>query len=119
MTKLHITVRAEDPDSGFNRFVDAWSAAERGGQVSKETHINFEDLNTLLSVINTRRLDVLKMIRQQGPLCDQALATALHRNYRNVQTDTRVLEGAGLLTRSGSGDLQVLYDVIDARLDLD
>ncbi|GAA3977963.1 MarR family transcriptional regulator [Allohahella marinimesophila] len=118
MTKQHLTISAGDTESGFDGFVHAWEVAERGERKSTKIHLGFEDLPMLLAVINPRRLYVLKTIKQRGALSARTLAATLHRNYRSVLTDTRALERAGLITRSGSGDLQVLFDVIDARLDL-
>lgn len=118
MTKQHIHIGTENPDEGFERFVDTWQRAEQGEQGDTEVHLNFEDLSMLLAVITPRRLEVLKTLRQQGPMSVRALATALARDDKNVHADTRVLEEAGLLERTGSGTLQAPWDVIDAHLNL-
>jgi len=72
----------------------------------------------LLAVITPRRLEVLKALRQQGPMSVRALAKTLARDYKNVHADTRALEAVGLLERTESGALQVPWDVIDAHLSL-
>lgn len=118
MTKQHIHIGTENPDKGFDRFVDAWQRAERGEITDTEVHLNFEDLSMLLSVITPRRLEVLRTLRQQGPMSLRALATTLERDYKNVHADTRALEDAGLLERAESGTLQAPWDVIDAHLSL-
>lgn len=118
MTKQHIHIGTESPDKGFDRFVEAWERAERGDKSDTEVHLNFEDLSMLLAVITPRRLEVLRTPRQQGPISVRALATTLARDYKNVHTDTRALEEAGLLERTESGTLQAPWDVIDAHLSL-
>jgi len=72
----------------------------------------------LLAVITPRRLEVLKALRQQGPMSVRALAKTLARDYKNVHADTRALEAVGLLERTESGALQAPWDVIDAHLSL-
>ena len=118
MTKQHIHIGTEAPDRGFERFVDAWQRAEGGERLETEVHLNFEDLAMLLAVLTPRRLEVLKMLRQQGPLSVRALAMILERDYKNVHVDTRALEEVGLLARTESGTLQAPWDVIDAHLSL-
>jgi predicted transcriptional regulator len=118
MTKHRIHIGTESPDRGFERFVDAWQRAEQGELTETEVHLNFEDLSMLLAILTPRRLEVLKTLRQKGPLSVRALATTLERDYKNVHVDTRALEEAGLLERTESGTLQAPWDIIDAHLSL-
>ena len=83
-----------------------------------EAHLNFEDLSMLLAVITPRRLEVLKTLRQLGPISVRALASILAGDYKNVHTDTCALEEVGLLERTESGILQGPWDAIDAHLSL-
>lgn len=103
---------------GFDRFLDAWQRAEKGEALHADVHLNFEDLAMLLSLLTPRRLELLKTLRQQGALSIRALATVLGRDYKNVHTDAKALEEAGLLERTESGTLQAPWDVIDAHLSL-
>jgi predicted transcriptional regulator len=118
MTKQRIHIGTEAPDKGFERFVDTWRRAELGEKIGTEIHLNFEDLSMLLAVITPRRLEVLKTLRQQGPMSVRTLANTLARDYKNVHADTRALEKVGLLERTESGTLQAPWDVIDAHLSL-
>jgi len=118
MTKQHIHIGTEAPDRGFELYVDTWQRAERGERLETEVHLNFEDLAMLLAVLTPRRLEILKTLRQQGPLSVRALATTLACDYKNVHVDTRALEEVGLLERTESGTLQAPWDVIDAHLSL-
>lgn len=118
MTKQHIHIGTEVPEKGFDRFVDTWQRAEQGEDIGTEVHLNFEDLSMLLAVITPRRLEVLKTLRQQGPMSVRTLARNLARDYKNVHVDARALEEVGLLERTESGTLQAPWDVIDAHLSL-
>ncbi len=118
MNKHHIHVGIEDTNRGFERFVETWERAERGQIMETEVHLNFEDLSMLLSILTPRRLELLKTLRQQSLSSVRALSKNLGRNYKNVHTDVQALEGVGLLERTGEGTLQVLWDVIDAHVEL-
>lgn len=37
MTKQHIHIGTENPEKGFDRFVDAWQRAERGEKIVKRS----------------------------------------------------------------------------------
>ncbi|MEW8139155.1 MAG: MarR family transcriptional regulator [Candidatus Thiodiazotropha endolucinida] len=118
MTKQHIHIGTEVPEKGFDRFVDTWQRAKQGENIGTEVHLNFEDLSMLLAVITPRRMEVLKTLRQQGPMSVRTLAKTLARDYKNVHVDARALEEVGLLERTESGTLQAPWDVIDAHLSL-
>ncbi|MDO3380257.1 HVO_A0114 family putative DNA-binding protein [Geoalkalibacter halelectricus] len=120
MTKpsKHIQVGVEGPDKGFDRFIDAWERAQAGEVQEAEVHLNFEDLAALLSVLTPRRLELLKVLRRQGPLSIRALSKHLERDYKNVHSDVRLLEDVGLVERNKQGALIAPWDAIDATLRL-
>ncbi|MCH7882506.1 MAG: hypothetical protein IIB69_13250 [Proteobacteria bacterium] len=118
MSKRHIHLGTEDPDCGFKRFTKAWERAEQGQIMGTEVHLKFEDLSMLLSILTPRRLEVIKTLRQQGPMSVRALSKLLKRDYKNVHVDTRALGDVGLLKRTEEGTFQVPWDVIDAHVRL-
>jgi len=118
MNRQHVHIGTEAPDRGFERFVSAWEKAESNGEGEAEIHLNFEALPMLLAILTPCRLQVLKTLRQLGPLSVRALAKELSRNYKNVHSDSRALESAGLLERTPEGELHVPWDVIDAHFSL-
>lgn len=117
MSKQHIHIGKEDANRGFDRFIDAWDRAEQGKLNKPEVHLNFEDLQMLLSILTPRRLEVLKTLHQK-PLSVRALSKQLGRDYKNVHADTRALEEVDLLERTANGALYAPWDVIDAHVDL-
>ena len=118
MNKQHIHVGIENTGHGFDRFVETWERAEHGQIKETEIHLNFEDLSMLLSILTPPRLEVLKTLRKQSLSSVRSLSKELGRNYKNVHTDVRALENAGLLERTKEGALQVPWDIIDAHLRL-
>ncbi len=115
--RIHVGI--EKAEIGFERFLSAWERSLRGE--ASGTYLTFEDLPTLLSVMTPRRLELLRTLRQNGPLSIRALAKVLGRDYKNVHnvhTDVRSLESVGLVERTADGALNAPWDEIDARLSL-
>lgn len=82
------------------RFVDAWHRAE-AGQAVDEAHVTFLSFASMTETLSTKRLELLRYVRQHGAGSVHELAEALKRDYKNVHQDVRVLEDAGLLVREG------------------
>ena len=72
----------------------------------------------LLSVLTPKRLELLRSLRQHGPLSVRALAKQLKRDYKNVHRDAGALEDVGLIARTEEGLLVAPWDVIDAHVHL-
>jgi predicted transcriptional regulator len=83
--------------------MEAVRAIERAEQsVAPEEPIDrlyFQSLETLLSVLTTRRLELLKVLHESGPSSVRALAKKLNRDYKNVHQDVALLEKVGLIQR--------------------
>ncbi len=118
MTKRRIHIGIEDAEQGFPRFVRAWHKAEQSESGEVEVHLNFEDFSMLTSILTPKRLELLKCLRQQGPLSIRALAKLLQRDYKNVHGDMAVLIEAGLVQKTEKGLFQAPWDVIDAHVRL-
>ena len=114
----HIKIGIESPEEGLKRFINAWEQAQSNSQNNCETHLNFEDLTTLLSVLTPRRLDLLKTLRPMGSTSVRKLAGVLARDYKNVHADVRALENAGLIERDSHQAIHAPWDVIEASLRL-
>lgn len=118
MSKQHIHIGVEEADRGFDRFVEAWEKAESGKTEQAEVHLNFEDFAMLASVLTPKRLELMKTLRQQGPLSVRALAKQLARDYKNVHADAAALEDVDLIQRTEDNLLVAPWDVIDAHVRL-
>ena len=117
-SKQHIHISVEDANCGFERFVEAWHKAEAGEIEQAEIHLGFGDFVMLTAVLSPKRLELMKTLRQHGPLSVRALSKQLERDYKNVHADVSALEEVGLIQRTEEGLLFVPWDVIDAHVRL-
>ncbi len=118
MSTQHIHVGVEESKRGFERFINAWHKAQSGEVHETEVHLNFENFAMLASVLTPKRLELLTVLRQQGPLSVRALSKVLERNYKNVYVDTSDLESVDIIQRDKEGLLIAPWDVIDAHVRL-
>ena len=118
MKQQKIDIGVSNAKESYQRFVDAWHKAESGKLTDVEVHLNFEDLETLVSVLTAKRLELLRTLRKQGPMSVRALSKALERDYKNVHVDTAALEAVNLIQRDDDGQVFSPWDVIDAQLRL-
>ena len=68
------------PERGFERFIAAWYAAQSDVAQEAEVNLNFEDFALLASILTAKRRELLKVLRQQGPLSGRK-ATAAERKH--------------------------------------
>lgn len=118
MSKQHINIGIENPDRGFDRFVDAWHKAENDELKQEEIHLNFEDFALFVSALTPKRLELMRALRQYGPLSVRALAKQVGRDYKNVHSDTKILEEVDLIHRTEHKLLTAPWDVIDTHVSL-
>lgn len=109
MTKLDVHVGGSFADVKA-RVLDAVARAERG-DVAGETHITFENWETLASVMTPKRFAMIRHLHRQAETSVAALARSLGRDYKRVHEDVEALVAAGLVERSDAG-LSADYDEI-------
>ena len=114
--KKQIKIKVGDAVRTAGDFIDVWKRAERDEKVETEQRLNFENLETLLKTLTSGRWVLLKILRASGPMSIRALANQLARDYKNVHTDVRRLEHAGLIVKTKDGKIQVPWDIVEARL---
>ena len=118
MNKRHIHIGVESSERGYKRFIKAWRKGEHNRIQQTEIHLNFEDFNTLISTLTPKRLELLKKLRQLGPMSVRTLAQHLERDYKNVHTDVSSLEDIQLIIRTEDELIAAPWDVIDTHLQL-
>ena len=94
----------------------AWHRAKAGEPV-QETHVTFLALESLLSTLSPRRLELLRHVRQHGAANIRELATAIGRDYKNVYQDVEALKSVGLLLPDGR-KLSAPWDELQASVSL-
>jgi predicted transcriptional regulator len=113
-----IKIEVKGIEESAKEAVRAWERAEQG--IAPEEPIDrlyFQSLETLLSVLTTRRLELLKVLHESGPSSVRALAKRLNRDYKNVHQDTALLEKIGLILRK-DGKVNAPWERIIAEIRL-
>ena len=113
-----INIGIADAKQSYRRIIDAWHKTESGKNAEVEIHLNFENLETLVSVLTPKRFELLRALRQRGPLSVRALSKELERDYKNVHKDVAELEAVDLIQRDEEGLVIAPWDVIDAHVRL-
>jgi len=117
--KKHLSVGIKAACESATEFVEAWRRAEQSQPAEQLIEcLYFEDLATMLKVLTTRRLEVLKVVHEIGPVSVRAVAGRMKRDYKNVHRDLQILERAGLVTRSPDGRLMAPWNKIIAEIAL-
>jgi predicted transcriptional regulator len=117
MSKKTVNVHIDSLEGMGERFVTAWKAAEAGDRKSR-SHITFLSLESFVSVMSPKRLQLLRQLRSEGASSIRALSGALQRDYKSVHGDVTLLADAGLIERSKDGKIAVTWDKVNAELDL-
>lgn len=99
------------------RFADAWHRLEQGKKV-KETHLTFFSLETMMTTLSPKRLELLKRVHQSPVQTIAELAKTLGRDYKRVHDDVSALAHAGLIVRDQDG-IRAPYDSVQATVSLD
>lgn len=74
----------------------------------------FEDLPTLLKYLTPKRFELLSVLHSMGHASINALAKSLHRQYRNVFDDVKLLERLGLVEKDEENRFFVPWEEVDA-----
>ena len=92
-------------------FINAWLAAEHGKQPETREIIYFETITDMYRVLSVKRIELLNRLHATGAMSIYALAKLLERSYKNVHTDTKLLEQHGLIVMDGD-KITAPYDMI-------
>ncbi|MEK7313696.1 MAG: hypothetical protein AAB210_02225 [Deltaproteobacteria bacterium] len=103
-------------------FVKAGEAIERGEKVKKEKGVYFESIEGFRKALTTKRLELLRLIKEKHPESLQELARLAKRDMKAIVTDIEILEELGLvdMKRKKTGRKlstpTVGYDMIDLQI---
>ncbi len=114
--EIEIEVGTSGEELG-RRFVEAWEAAEQGEVREPQRVLVFQDFETLISVLSSARLRLLKHLAREPASSIRALAGRVGRDYRRVHDDVTALVEVGLIERHGLR-LSVTAHSVQARFDL-
>lgn len=116
--KKIIHVDISSLDEAAEQFIETWERAEHGEAVEPYYAVGFETLASLLRTLTPARWALLAQLRANGPMTTYALAKHLHRDYKNVYGDVKILAELDLIARTDSGEVEVPWDEIEAHIKL-
>ena len=113
-----IKIEIKSAEESAMEAVAAWERAKAGAAPEQPVdRLYFQSLETLLGVLSTRRLDLLKVLHELGSSSVRALSKKLNRDYKNVHQDVALLEKIGLVQRK-EGKVVAPWDRIIAEIRL-
>ena len=114
-----IEIKSPSLEEMGKEFKEVWHDAERGQLAKKPIErVSFENLKVLVQVITPKRIEVLTVLHEKGPLAIRALAKLLHRDYKNVHQDIQILERTGLVEETEEGLVAAPFNRIVAEIRL-
>lgn len=79
----------------------AMKKVERGEKVQREAGVYFTSLEAFRRVLTVKRLELLRVIKNEKPDSIRELADLAGRDVKNVSDDVKYLEQVGLIERRG------------------
>jgi predicted transcriptional regulator len=114
MAKGRVTFEIESADAFEARALGIARALDRGDAVTRQAHLSFPDMETLLTVLTPKRFALLRTLRQTGPSSIRALAAAAGRDYKAVHGEVTALIANGLIEHQAVDRVAVLWDSLGA-----
>ena len=113
--KLDIKVGIKSDDEFFSEAREIARKLDTGWRPELPVEwLYFEDLPTLLKYLTPKRFELLNTLHAMGHVSINALAKKLHRQYRNVFDDVKILERLSLVEKDEKNLFYVPWDEIDA-----
>ena len=111
-------VRISAQDDALDRFEAAWHLASGRKPPAPLAILSFGDLPLLAKNLTPARWELLKRLKEAGPLTIFALARLIERDYKNVHTDVSRLLELKLLEKNQEGQVSVPWQAVRAELKL-
>ena len=111
-----LEIRVGAAGDALDRFEAAWNRVAEGRPMRLLHVLTLEDLPALLKALSPARWQLLKALREAGPISIYELAKRLARDYKNVHTDVTQLAALGVIERVESGRVRVPWDLLRAEL---
>lgn len=106
-------------DKSMKEFVEACKRAEKGLPPIQPIHRRyFESLELLWKRLSPQRINLMQVLRREGPLSIRKLAATTQRDYKNVHTDIQELLRLDLVKRTKDNLFEVPWDSIEMQINL-
>lgn len=119
--RILIGVRSwADMDKTKQEFVEAWTRAEKGLPPIEPIHRQyFETVELLWKRLTPQRINLIRVLRKEGPMSMRKLAAHTKRDYKNVHTDIQELIRLSLVKKRRKDNLfEVPWDSIEMQINL-
>mgnify|MGYP001246854707 CR=1 FL=1 len=93
--RLKVGVRSLE--EGLSEFKNTLKAIKTGRKITKRTGVYFISVEAMRQVLTEPRLSLLHVIRTRRPRSLAELAKLVHRDFKNVRADIKVLHDLGLV----------------------
>ena len=109
-------------DTAYAEWAETFEKVRKGRKVDKSRGIYFTSLEAIRKVLTEKRLELLRVIKEQEPDSVYELAKILKRDIKNVNDDLELLKDIGLVSitkaRKGRGRVipRVNYDKIQLEI---
>ena len=111
---MNLRITIEQPARALDRFEALWNRLAEGEALPEARIVSFQDLPSLLGALTPARWELLRQLRQLGPVSVYALARALQRNYKNVHSDVARFLELGLIEKTGDDRVCVEWELVRA-----
>ncbi len=96
----------------FARRLDAGAKMHEG-----DFQLSFATPAQLVAELSPKRMELLQVLKKDGPLSIRALAKSMGRNYSNVHADVQRLIEHGLIEKNADDRVLVPWDDVVVRMD--
>lgn len=108
-------VKVESEEEFFADLIEQAKKIDQGIIPEKPVErVSFPDMETFYRFCTPKRLQLLQELHKVGCVSINALAKHLHRHYKNVFSDVKSLETAGLVKKTETGKYCVPWDEFTA-----
>jgi predicted transcriptional regulator len=112
-------VKIETEEEFFADLISQAERIDRGIIPGKPVErVSFPDLETFYHYCTPKRLELLQELHKIGCVNISSLAKHLRRHYKNVFSDVKILETAGLVEKTDKGLYCVPWDEFTATIKL-
>lgn len=118
MKKRKLIIGVSTLEDSLNETLIACKAAEKNLPTGPVHRIDFTDQAALFSALSPKRMELLRYLRQNGPLSARQLAKDLSRDYKNVQGDIKMLSQLEVVVTDENAKYVVPWDDIVIELAL-
>lgn len=103
-----VVLDVRSPQEAMADFARVWKT----GKAEKAARISFASPELLWDVLTAKRWDLLKALCGIGPVSIREAARRVHRDVKAVHGDVTALLNAGVLQRTGAGQIVFPYSTV-------